>query len=130
MKLFQVVYSVANNKCPRCHQGEVFEHKNPYRLGAMFKMYKTCSHCELKYEKEPSFFYGAMYASYALTSGWFILWYFLDKYLLHWNIMTFAIFISATVILLSPVSIRWSRLLWLNLFNTYNKSYKNNTINK
>ena len=31
--------------------------------------HKNCSHCNLKYEIEPGFFYGAMYVSYALAIG-------------------------------------------------------------
>jgi hypothetical protein len=30
-------------------------------------MHDNCSHCGLKYQIEPSFFYGAMYVSYGLN---------------------------------------------------------------
>jgi len=112
-------YSVFNNKCPRCHKGEVFENKNPYNLNTLFKMHSTCSHCNLKYDREPSFFYGAMYASYGLTAGWFILWYFIDMFFLHMDTLTFAISITLSIIVLSPLTLRLSRMLWLNLFTKY-----------
>ena len=123
MRLLSLFYSTFFNKCPRCHKGDVFVFKNPYRLGSMFDMHKNCSHCDLKYEKEPSFFYGAMYASYALTSGWFIVWFFIDRFFLHMETLHFAVFITTSIILLSPVSMRLSRLLWLNFFNSYQKEY-------
>ena len=114
---------MALNKCARCHQGDVFKSKNPYDLTSMFEMHETCSHCGLKYQKEPSFFYGAMYVSYALTSGWFIVWFTLQNYVLNWDLLNFAIFMVATIIVLSPLSLRWSRLIWLNFFYKYDKKY-------
>ncbi len=124
MKILNVLYSTALNKCPRCHEGQVFEYNNPYRLGSMFKIHKSCSHCELKYEREPSFFYGAMYASYGLTSGWFITWFFIDLFFLHMDTLSFAVFITLSIIALSPLTIRVSRLLWLNLFNKFDKNFQ------
>lgn len=128
MKLFQTIYSTIHNKCPRCHKGDVFVHKNPYSIGNMFNMHKNCSHCNLKYEKEFSFFYGAMYASYGLTAGWFLVWYFINSYFMHMELLSFAILITISIVLLSPVSVRLSRLLWLNLFNKYDKHYNPNNI--
>ena len=119
MKVPALLYSTLNNKCPRCHQGDVFKYKNPYKLNAMFSMHGTCSHCSLKYEREPSFFYGAMYASYGLTAGWFILWYFIDLFFFHLDTLYFAIGIAISILLLSPLSLRWSRLLWLALFTRF-----------
>lgn len=129
MKILNIIYSIILNKCPRCHEGQVFENNNPYRLGHMFNIHKNCSHCDLKYEKEPSFFYGAMYASYALTSGWFIVWFFMDMFILHMDTLSFALFITLSIIALSPLTIRVSRLLWLNFFNKYDKRFQNKELN-
>lgn len=122
MKLLNILYSTVFNKCPCCHKGEVFTEKNPYALRKIFSMHKHCSHCDLKYEKEPSFFYGAMYVSYALTSGWFIVWYLLFLNVLSFmDTLTFAFLVTGSIIILSPVTVRLSRLLWLNFFNTFDK---------
>ena len=118
------------NKCSRCHQGDVFVSKNPYNLSKMFDTHKTCSDCGLKYEKEPSFFYGAMYVSYAISSGWFMIFYALDSIVLHWETLNFALFITGFIIAVSPLTLRWSRLIWLNFFYKFKKEYKNQTINK
>lgn len=118
------------NKCPRCHQGDVFTSKNPFNLSKIFSMHQTCSHCELKYEKEPSFFYGAMYVSYALTSGWFTIWFIMYNYFLNIEALTFAISIAISLIILSPLTIRWSRLIWLNFFYKYNKNYISSNLNQ
>lgn len=125
MLIFNILYSMLFNKCSRCHQGDVFESKNPYNLGKMFKMHKTCSHCELVYEDEPSFFYGAMYVSYAISSGWFMIWYALQSYILNWELLPFAIFVTVFIIVVAPLTLRWSRLIWLNFFYKFKKEYKN-----
>lgn len=124
MRLFQALYSIINNKCPRCHRGKVFTEKNPYLLTRIFHLHERCPHCQLKYEREPSFFYGAMYASYAITAGWFIIWYLL--YITVFNQMDtllFATLLGLSVLLLSPLTLRLSRLLWLNLFVKFDKNY-------
>ena len=126
MRFFQIFFSVWFNKCPRCHQGQVFYYKNPYKLNALFKMHPHCNHCQLQYEREPSFFYGAMYVSYALTSGWFIIWYILYLTVLNaMDTLWFALSMAGSIILLSPITLRWSRLLWLNFFNSY-QPFQNN----
>ncbi|MDP3558455.1 MAG: DUF983 domain-containing protein [Bacteroidota bacterium] len=116
------------NKCSRCHQGDVFVSKNPYNLFRMFEVHKTCSHCNLKYEKEPSFFYGAMYVSYAISSGWFMIWYALESTLLNWETLNFALFVTGFIIVVSPLTLRWSRLIWLNFFYKYKPEYKNQNV--
>jgi hypothetical protein len=94
-------------------------------------MHKNCSHCDLKYEKEPSFFYGAMYVSYALTSGWFIVWYLLYiNFFEDFSTLSFALLITASIIILSPLTVRLSRLLWLNFFNTFDKKLQKPNLTK
>ncbi len=129
MKIGETIYSMILNRCPRCHQGHVFKSQNPYDLKRMFELHENCDCCGLKYTKEPSFFYGAMYVSYALASGWFLLWFALQNYVLNWDLLAFALFVTGTIILLSPLNLRWSRLIWLNFFFKYNKNY-NSKINQ
>lgn len=124
MRLINTITSTLFNRCPRCHHGQVFKEANPYKLSKMFHIHETCNYCALKYQKEPSFFYGAMYVSYALTSGWFIVWYLLYITLLSSvDTLSFALLITTSIIILSPVTLRWSRLIWLNFFYKFNKEY-------
>lgn len=124
MLIFNVLKSMFTNKCPRCHSGDVFVQNNPYRLKSMFKVHSNCSHCNLKYEKEPSFFYGSLYVSYALTSGWFIIFFVIQSYLLHWSGWNAITFFCIFIILVSPLTLRWSRMLWLNFFFTFHPELK------
>ncbi|MFO0322761.1 MAG: DUF983 domain-containing protein [Bacteroidota bacterium] len=84
-------------------------------------MNKTCQHCKLLFENEPSFFYGAMYVSYGISSGWFLLWYFIQSKFFVWDTFTFVVFIISFIVLVSPLTLRWSRLIWLNIFYKYRK---------
>jgi len=60
------LYSILTGTCPRCHENSMYLKKNPYLVSTLFEMHKTCASCGLKYKMEPSFFYGAMYVSYAV----------------------------------------------------------------
>lgn len=128
MLVFNILYSMLFNKCSRCHKGDVFVSKNPYNLSKMFNLHETCSHCELKYESEPSFFYGALYVSYAISSGWFMIWYFLEYQVLNWDTLPFVVFIMSFIVVVAPLTLRWSRLIWLNFFYGFKKEYNTNKI--
>src|SRR3546814_6682898 len=52
-------------KFPRCREGNMFTGKT-YALKAQ-KMNETCPHCGLRYEREPGYFYVAMFVSYAFA---------------------------------------------------------------
>ena len=68
------LYSVFRMKCPRCHEGDFFI-SHPYNLKKAGDIHENCPNCGLKYSKEPGFYYGAMYVSYALGVGLFVaLW--------------------------------------------------------
>lgn len=123
MVIIEALYSMFTNTCTRCHRGAIFEEKNPYKLGKMFKMHETCDHCQLKYDREPGFFYGAMYVSYALTVGWFIIWFALQSYVFHLSTTVFLTAFISFLILSSPLTLRWSRIIWLNIFFRYHKEY-------
>lgn len=125
MRILNTFYSMLFNKCPRCHSGNVFKAANPYELDKIFHLHEHCSNCQLKFEREPSFFYGALYVSYALTSGWFGIWFFLFMNdMLPVGPLTLAILVTLSFIVLSPLTIRWSRLIWLNFFYKFDKNLK------
>lgn len=47
-------------RCPACGQGKLF--------AGWFRMPPVCSHCGLKYEREPGYFLGSIYFNYGLTA--------------------------------------------------------------
>lgn len=59
--------SILTGSCPKCQNESMYLDKNMLHLTKILKMNENCSHCGLKYQIEPSFFYGAMYVSYGLN---------------------------------------------------------------
>jgi len=55
-----------------------------------------------------------------------MIWYALEYTLLNWETLTFALFVMGFIVIVSPLTLRWSRLIWLNFFYKYDKRYKNN----
>lgn len=111
--------SLLKEKCPNCEQGEVFEDKGNIFLFRSPKMRKRCPVCKHTFEREPGYYWGAMYFSYALAIAegvavyLFALLIFEDPY----DYRTVLLILLA-LLLLSFVNLRYSRLLWMYLFTS------------
>lgn len=127
--LKDIVYSAVGNKCPQCHQSNVFKSNNVFNLKQFDKMNDSCAVCGLKYEKEPGYFYGAMYVSYALMVGWFVVSWAIDTLLIKSEIWKYLTFFVSSIILFMPLTFRISRLLWINFFVKYDKNKISNNSN-
>lgn len=77
-----------------------------------------CSKCNLKFEPEPGFFYGAMYVSYGLSIliaglAWFVLTSFeFDFWAVIWTVVP-------VLLIAIPALFKVSRAIWLNFFIEY-----------
>lgn len=47
-------------RCPLCGEGRLFRN--------YLRMEKNCSHCGIKFEREPGFFLGSIYINYGVTA--------------------------------------------------------------
>ncbi|AMC11834.1 hypothetical protein Lupro_11405 [Lutibacter profundi] len=115
------LYSIFFNKCPKCHEGDFMKEKNILKLHKAFQMHEKCSNCGLKYTIEPSFFYGAMYVNYALTVGLSIVTFTIATLFSNLNLIQIFIPIVIVLVLTVPITIRLSRIIWINLFIKYQK---------
>jgi len=106
-------------KCPRCGKGRVFK-KSILSLGQFSDTYDNCPNCDLSYEPETGFFFGAMYWSYALIVGTIITGGIAMKFLGLWDYAIGGI--MAFLLLNIPVIIRYSRMLMLYI--VYPMMYK------
>lgn len=115
------VYSIAKNKCPHCHEGAFFKFNNPYNLSNFYKMDDSCEVCGEKYKREPGFFFGAMFVSYALNVAWFVTGWVATLILLpnNENLLLIASIIIGFGLLMAPLTYRLSRLIWINFFVSY-----------
>ena len=98
--------------------------QNPYHLTKVLEMHEHCNHCGLKYQIEPSFFYGAMYVSYGVNVALGILTFIATYPILHLSLKATFISIIAAIVLLYPVVLRWSRNIYINMFVSYDPETK------
>ena len=116
--------SILTGTCPKCQNENMYVDKNPYNLRKVLKMNENCSHCGLKYQIEPSFFYGAMYVSYGLNVAFGIAAFVITFVFLKLDIKTSFISIVLAIVLLYPLVLRWSRNIYINMFVSYEPDQK------
>lgn len=113
------VYSILNNKCPHCHQGDFFKTNQVYDLKNFGTMNKRCPVCNEDFIREPGYYFGATYVSYALTVAFGIALYVALYLLLDIDSTAYLITFASLLILLLPVFYRLARIIWINLFVDY-----------
>lgn len=112
------LYSILTGTCPRCHGDYMYVNKNPFNLLQNLKMREHCKSCGLRYQIEPSFFFGAMYVSYGLAVGIGIAVFALVM-LLGGELLESFFWIGGALFLLMPYITRWSRNIYINFFVDY-----------
>lgn len=107
--------AILEGKCPHCRKGPLFQ-TGAYQKGFM-KMHDSCPECGVSFLREPRFFDGAMYISYAMNVG-----LFLTSALIIYQLFSpeseyvYLTAIILEVILLYPLMFRYSRILYLYAF--------------
>lgn len=113
------LYSILTGTCPVCHEESMYKERNPYKLDRVFKMHERCSNCGTKYKIEPSFFYGAMYVSYAVGIAFAVAAFIISYFFFGSGPLTAFIAIIITLVVFMPVIMRLSRNIWINFFFNY-----------
>jgi len=113
------LYSIFKMKCPRCQEGDFFV-SHPYDLKKAGDTHEHCSNCDLKYSREPGFYYGAMYVSYALGVALFVtLWVSFNLFFTEVNAGIQVLVVSVASIVLAPYFYALSKIIWANIFFSY-----------
>jgi hypothetical protein len=113
-------YSIFQFKCPHCHEGEFFVHRNPYHLSTVGDVLDKCPVCQRKYTPEPGFYYGGMYVAYALAVATATSIFVATIVL--WpssSILARALLVVGGLIAAAPWLYALSKTLWANLFMRY-----------
>ena len=100
-------------KCPRCRQGNMFT-TSMYSFKQQ-KMNINCPHCNMKFEKEPGYFYVAMFVSYGLNVMEMII-IAIATYLVTKNLDNPYLYMAtlfAGILVLAPFNYRYSRVILL-----------------
>ena len=77
---------------------------------------------------EPSFFYGAMYVNYALTVAIGVTTFVISKVFLDTSLLQAFLAVFVILLLLAPLNLRLSRILWINIFVKFDPKKKSNSI--
>jgi uncharacterized protein (DUF983 family) len=130
------LWSIFTMKCPRCRTGKMFNNKNGYQklsLNSILDMPEKCKECGQVFDMEPGFWFGTSYVSYALTVAIsvavFVAWAVLiglsvkpeKVHLIFWCLGTNI----AILLILQPWLMRFSRVLYIRFFVSYDPNYKN-----
>ncbi len=115
------LYSIVKFKCPQCQEGDFFI-SHPYDFKNMGKPHEHCSECGMKLSKEPGFYFGAMYVSYAFGVALFVavivLYYLIFRSIDVWNML---IIVGVISVITAPFNYALSKIVWANIFIRYNK---------
>jgi uncharacterized protein (DUF983 family) len=110
--------AVVQCKCPRCRQGDIFSGK---MYSFSFKGQTTneyCPHCNLRFEREPGFFYVSMFVSYAMNVAEMIsasvASYVFGLPLVYESLWYYVAILLVTVFIFSPFNYRYSRVILLH----------------
>tara|TARA_R100000458_G_C8162363_1_gene165920 strand:- start:138 stop:554 length:417 start_codon:yes stop_codon:yes gene_type:complete len=115
------IYSIFTGTCPVCHTGKMYSNKNPYVFSETLKMHDRCPNCDVKFKIEPSFFYGAMYVSYAVGVAIAVAAFIIAYFFIGLDRLTTFFVITGTLVLMLPIILRVSRNIWINFFFKFDK---------
>ena len=120
------LYSILNGKCPRCNEGAFFKYNFTFNPSKVTKLHENCSNCHLKYMIEPSFFYGAMYVNYGITVQFPSVLFLVAKLIFNGSLLQAFAAIFIALIVLAPVNLRLSRIIWIHMFVAFDEKYNKN----
>lgn len=109
------LYSIAKRKCPKCHEGDFFE-------GSFFKgtVKEKCPNCNVRYAREPGFFQGSYYVSYALGVAVFVaIWVAMSVLFPEASFNVYLIAILGGILVMTPFMYPMSKIIWANFFFSY-----------
>ena len=116
--------SMLRMRCPNCHRGNLYTNKRIFPLGQMLDMPEHCAVCGQKYEIEIGFWYGTGYVSYALSVGLIAVIAIIFSLTVGFSWQNNSVFwfigvMIVAMILLQPIIMRYSRVLYIYFFVKY-----------
>lgn len=110
-----LLLSIIREKCPNCNEGHVFR-----KSAGIFKMpvmNRECPVCRYKFDREPGYFLGAMYISYAIAVLTGIIT-FLALHLLAPGLPTIYVPIAIVLVIVAIArkNYKVSRIIYIHIF--------------
>lgn len=101
-------------KCPKCKTGKIFSDNGSIFLLKEPKMHTHCTTCGYRFEKEPGYFIGSLYVSYALAVAEMLALFIA---LVFWvDIYWILGILLLTLVLVSFINFRFARIIWIWIF--------------
>jgi uncharacterized protein (DUF983 family) len=97
--------AIVGRRCPECLKGKVF-------TGA-WRMHERCAVCGFAFQREPGYYVGAMYFSYALGLALGIPVFF-GTWWLGWSYWRGIAVTAGVLVGSSPLLFQYSRVMWLH----------------
>ena len=116
--------SILTGSCPKCQNESMYKEKNIFKLTKILSMNDYCGQCGLKYQIEPSFFYGAMYVSYGLNVAVGVAAFIISYVFYNSSMKQAFITIIISMIVAFPYVLRLSRNIYINMFVSYDENFK------
>ena len=106
-RLWRVLGRAVRLRCPRCGRAPLFR--------GWFTMNTVCAVCDLRFERAPGYWIGAIYVNYGVTVTIAVTGYFLLRGLAGWENSPQLVLWLPFVVLFPLWFFRYSRSLWLAL---------------
>jgi uncharacterized protein (DUF983 family) len=98
--------ALLRKRCPRCCDGKIYERG--------MQMHPRCPVCDLQFEREPGYFMGALYISYALAIVFLLFGMWIASTLLPTLDLGWIVLISAACFVpFVPIVTRYARVIWI-----------------
>ncbi len=114
------LYSIFEFKCPRCHDGDLFE-TGSFSFQKSFDMPQNCPKCGQKYFLGPGFYYGAMFISYIITGFVCLGFVAFCMFALDMSVNASFVWLLIVMAILFVWFFRLSRAIWINVNVAYDE---------
>lgn len=98
--------ALLENKCPQCHEGPIMRY--------LIKLNEECEVCGYRFEREPGAFTGALYLNLTLV-GLSTFPFFCLLLIPTMDVFSVAVLTLTWVLMTSPFTLRFSKILWAKL---------------
>lgn len=113
-----IIQSIWNYKCPRCRKGDIYV--KPLKYTDPLDMHDRCDHCNLKFEPEPGYFFGAMFISYGWTAWLSLFIVGFCMLVLGWSVAASFTLLIIIALLSYLFVLRISRVMYMHMDVKYN----------
>lgn len=117
-----ILKSILNCKCPKCHKGDMFLNKKTYQFKNFLEIHDNCKECNQDFQIEAGFYLGAMFVSYALTVALCITVFVAFITFNAYSLIPYLIAIGITLIAFTPYTLRLSRSIWISMSVKYDSN--------